>query len=173
MAVDNRSEMTSAVNSTWNVRDIHCPPLIAALCTAPQSVDPRPWRQRTLMDEPSLERQQSIHCLTVHADPFDETQPRPEAPITKGRMPLVRSILELIWKDRADSIEHEACNSVCVKRLRAYFRKPRKVVSGLTTFPLFQEPCNADLLVTSIVKQELRLLGFTTTASTKTYFSKH
>jgi hypothetical protein len=27
---------------------------------------------RTLMDEPALEQQQSIHCITVHADPFDE-----------------------------------------------------------------------------------------------------
>ena len=58
--------MAPPVSSTWNV--IHCPPLIAALCTAPASVDAGPRRQRTLMDEPTLEHQQSVHYLTVHAD---------------------------------------------------------------------------------------------------------
>jgi hypothetical protein len=38
------------------------------------------------MNEPAFEHQQSIHRLAVHADPFDETQHRPEAPITEGRI---------------------------------------------------------------------------------------
>src|ERR1700728_1639865 len=78
--------MAPAVSSTWNVRDIHCPPLIAALRTASESMDARPRRQRTLMHEPALEHQQSIHRLAVHADPFDETQHRPQAPVTEGRI---------------------------------------------------------------------------------------
>jgi hypothetical protein len=50
-----------------------------------------PWtrglgRQRTLMDEPTFEHKQSIHRLVVYADPFDETQHRPEASITEGRI---------------------------------------------------------------------------------------
>jgi hypothetical protein len=36
----------------------------------------------------------------------------------------VREVLELIWKDRADVIEKEACDILCVKELRDYFRKP-------------------------------------------------
>lgn len=36
----------------------------------------------------------------------------------------VREILEVIWKDRADAIEQEACELLGVKRLRDYFRKP-------------------------------------------------
>lgn len=36
----------------------------------------------------------------------------------------VRDVLELIWKDRADAIENEACDILGVKELRDYFRKP-------------------------------------------------
>jgi hypothetical protein len=38
----------------------------------------------------------------------------------------VREVLELIWKDRADAIEKEACEILSVKELRDYFRKPGK-----------------------------------------------
>lgn len=38
----------------------------------------------------------------------------------------VRVVLELIWKDRADAIEKEACEILGVKELRDYFRKPGK-----------------------------------------------
>lgn len=36
----------------------------------------------------------------------------------------VRDVLELIWKDRAEAIEKEACEILGVKGLRDYFRKP-------------------------------------------------
>jgi hypothetical protein len=36
----------------------------------------------------------------------------------------VREIIEIIWKDRADAIEQEACEILGVKSLRDYFRKP-------------------------------------------------
>jgi hypothetical protein len=36
----------------------------------------------------------------------------------------VRDVVELIWKDRADAIETEACDILGVKELRDYFRKP-------------------------------------------------
>jgi len=36
----------------------------------------------------------------------------------------VREVLELIWKDRAEAIEKEACEILGVKELRDYFRKP-------------------------------------------------
>ncbi len=36
----------------------------------------------------------------------------------------VRDVLEVIWKDRADSIEKEACEILGVADLRDYFRKP-------------------------------------------------
>jgi hypothetical protein len=38
----------------------------------------------------------------------------------------VREVLELIWKDRAEAIEKEACDILGVKELRDYFRKPGK-----------------------------------------------
>ena len=36
----------------------------------------------------------------------------------------IREVIEIIWKDRAESIEHEACEILGVKSLRDYFRKP-------------------------------------------------
>jgi len=36
----------------------------------------------------------------------------------------VREALEVIWQDRAEAIEHEACEILGVKELRDYFRKP-------------------------------------------------
>jgi hypothetical protein len=38
----------------------------------------------------------------------------------------MRGVLELIWKERADNIESEACAILGVKELREYFRKPAK-----------------------------------------------
>jgi hypothetical protein len=38
----------------------------------------------------------------------------------------IRSILELIWNDRAEIIEKEACAILGVKEIRDYFRKPAK-----------------------------------------------
>ena len=36
----------------------------------------------------------------------------------------VREVLEVIWKDRAEAIEQEACDVIGVANLRDYFRKP-------------------------------------------------
>jgi len=36
----------------------------------------------------------------------------------------VRDVLELIWKERAEAIEREACEILGVRELRDYFRKP-------------------------------------------------
>ena len=38
----------------------------------------------------------------------------------------VREVLEVIWKERTDAIEKEACEILGVKELRDYFRKPGK-----------------------------------------------
>jgi hypothetical protein len=38
----------------------------------------------------------------------------------------VRDVLEVIWQDRAEAIEKEACDILGVKELRDYFRKPGK-----------------------------------------------
>jgi hypothetical protein len=38
----------------------------------------------------------------------------------------VREVIELIWKDRAEDIEKEACEIFGIKELRDYFRKPGK-----------------------------------------------
>ena len=44
----------------------------------------------------------------------------------KGIVCRVREVLEVIWKNRADAIEQEACEILGVKELRDYFRKPGK-----------------------------------------------
>jgi hypothetical protein len=36
----------------------------------------------------------------------------------------VREVIEIVWKDRAEAIEHEACEILGVKSLRDYYRKP-------------------------------------------------
>ena len=38
----------------------------------------------------------------------------------------VRAVMEVIWKNRAESIEKEACDILGVKTLREFFRKPSK-----------------------------------------------
>ena len=38
----------------------------------------------------------------------------------------VREVVELIWADRAEAIENEACDILGVSKLRDYFRKPAK-----------------------------------------------
>jgi hypothetical protein len=38
----------------------------------------------------------------------------------------VQGVVELIWKERADTIENEACEILDVKALREYFRRPGK-----------------------------------------------
>jgi hypothetical protein len=38
----------------------------------------------------------------------------------------VRDVLDLLWGERADAIEQEACERLSVKDLRTYFRNPRK-----------------------------------------------
>jgi hypothetical protein len=38
----------------------------------------------------------------------------------------VRDVLEVLWQDRAEAIEQEACEILGVKELRDYFRKPGK-----------------------------------------------
>jgi hypothetical protein len=38
----------------------------------------------------------------------------------------VRDVLEVLWRDRAETIEREACEILGIKELRDYFRKPGK-----------------------------------------------
>ncbi|MGH8071977.1 MAG: hypothetical protein ACRERE_43450 [Candidatus Entotheonellia bacterium] len=38
----------------------------------------------------------------------------------------VRDVLEVLWQDRAEAIEREACEVLGVKELRDYFRKSGK-----------------------------------------------
>jgi len=38
----------------------------------------------------------------------------------------IRDVIEMIWKDRAEAIEKEACEILGVRELRDYFRKPGK-----------------------------------------------
>ena len=85
-----------------------------------------------------------------------------------------REVLEQIWKDRADAIEKEACDTLGMKSLRDYFRKPAKRgLLGRSCEAIFQEPPQGpDLLATAIVEEELLPLGFTTIGSTGTFSIK-
>ena len=54
VTIYDRGQMSPAVSSAWNVRDIDGPPLVAPLCAAPKSLSPRAWRHHALMEEPAL-----------------------------------------------------------------------------------------------------------------------
>ena len=51
----------------------------------------------------------------------------------------VREVLDLLWKDKAQEIEQEACDILGVSDLREYFRQACKIFSGPSE-ALFQEP---------------------------------
>src|ERR1700728_44443 len=107
VAINNRREMAPSVSSTRYMSHVHRPAFIAPPRTAPAALDAGPRRQRTLMDEPTFEQKQSTHRLTVHADPFDETQHRPQAPITEGWMRLDQTLNAF----RQDFVEPRRCRS--------------------------------------------------------------
>jgi hypothetical protein len=92
VTVNHRGEMTPAVSSAGDVGQVHGPPFIAPLGTALKSLNSRPRRHRTLMDEPTLEPKHSVHSLAVDLDPLGEAQHRPQPPITKARMPLDQAL---------------------------------------------------------------------------------
>jgi Eco57I restriction-modification methylase len=54
----------------------------------------------------------------------DDPGPEGTQPHRDDIVRRVRAVLNVIWKDRADSIEQEACELLGVKDLREYFRKP-------------------------------------------------
>src|SRR5215467_11308313 len=45
--------------ASWRT-EIHCPPLVAAVCTALKSLNARPRGHSTLMDQPALEFQHAV-----------------------------------------------------------------------------------------------------------------
>ena len=85
----------------------------------------------------------------------------------------VRDVLEVIWKDRADAIEKEACEILGVKELRDYFRKPGKGASGTITFPATPRAAARPRSTgCSSPRRRTTPCGCTTTDSTKTCSSR-
>jgi len=67
-----------------------------------------------------LEDGQKKYPIRIDSDGIHPDDPDHSDDIIRG----VREVLELIWKDRAEAIEKEACEILGVKELREYFRKP-------------------------------------------------
>jgi len=66
-------------------------------------------------------------CLSAPLSPFPEDGILVDDPTHPSDIVArVRQVLALLWGDRADGIEREACEVLEVKSLRDYFRDPRK-----------------------------------------------
>ena len=61
----------------------------------------------------------SWNGILVDDPGLNESQPHNEDIVRR-----MREVLDLIWKDRSEAIEHEACQILGVRSLRDYFRKP-------------------------------------------------
>jgi hypothetical protein len=68
----------------------------------------------------SIKTPQNACSLAIDCDGILVDDPDHPDDIIRG----VRDVLEVIWKDRADAIEKEACEILGVADLRDYFRKP-------------------------------------------------
>lgn len=62
----------------------------------------------------------SNYPIRIDWDGILADDPEHEEDIVRG----VRNVLEVIWKERAEAIEREACEILGVRELRDYFRKP-------------------------------------------------
>ena len=91
--------------------------------TLPDPFDPLPVCSPGMLQEPDgLPATQNPHGYPLRIDWDGILVDDPEHPDDIIRR--VRDVLEVIWKDRADAIEKEACEILGVADLRDYFRKP-------------------------------------------------
>ncbi len=91
--------------------------------TLPDPFDPLPVCSPGMLQEPDgLPATQNPHGYPLRIDWDGILVDDPDHPDDIIRR--VRDVLELIWKDRAEAIEKEACEILGVPNLRDYFRKP-------------------------------------------------
>ena len=91
--------------------------------TLPDPFDPLPVCSPGMLQEPDgLPATQNPHGYPLRIDWDGILVDDPDHPDDIIRR--VRDVLEVIWKDRADAIEKEACEILGVTDLRDYFRKP-------------------------------------------------
>ena len=91
--------------------------------TLPDPFDPLPVCSPGMLQEPDgLPATQNPHGYPLRIDWDGILVDDPDHPDDIIRR--VRDVLEVIWKDRADAIEKEACEILGVADLRDYFRKP-------------------------------------------------
>ena len=60
----------------------------------------------------------------------------------------IHQVLQIIWKDRWEAIEREACDLLSVKSLRDYFRKPSGFFTDHLKALLQKPPPGSHLLAT-------------------------
>jgi hypothetical protein len=77
-----------------------------------------------LQDEDKLRLMKDPAAYPIPIDEAGVVVDEPDHPDDVSRRIL--NVFEVIWKDRADAIEKEACEVLCVKELRDYLRKPGK-----------------------------------------------
>jgi hypothetical protein len=94
----------------------HFPPRVFA--RSPSAIDPfHALSQGQLCSSSSQENAEGNRGASAGIIPDDPDHP-------SDIVRRAREVLELVWKDRADAIEREACEILGVKELRDYFRKP-------------------------------------------------
>ena len=110
------------INGRWDVRFVTKE---AAFPELPDPISPfSPFQLGALQEPdglPATETPES-YPLRIDWDGILVDDPKHQDDIVRQ----VRAVLELIWKNRAESIEKEACDILGIKTLRDFFRKPVK-----------------------------------------------
>ncbi|GAC1467537.1 MAG: hypothetical protein NVSMB9_09250 [Isosphaeraceae bacterium] len=114
------SYATGCVVGRWDIRfatgEIPSPEL-------PDPFDPLPvCSPGMLQGDDGLPLRHTPDCYPLHIDWEGLLVDDPSH--TDDIVRRVRDVFEVIWKDRADAIEREACEILGVKELRNYFRRP-------------------------------------------------
>lgn len=120
-ALDLLSLAVGAVVGRWDVRSAFgqdAAPVLDAFDASPQSLP------AMLKDETGMVASVTPegYPVRVHWDGIIVDDAEHEDDIVRG----VQHALEVFWKERADAIENEACETLDVKDLREYFRRPGK-----------------------------------------------
>ncbi|OGR24139.1 MAG: hypothetical protein A2139_12165, partial [Desulfobacca sp. RBG_16_60_12] len=113
------SHLVGCVNGRWDLRLALRSELLP---NGDASMPVRRHPPAALIDDSGkvLDREPNGYPLTVVWDGILVDDPGHENDIVRR----VREVLEVIWKDRAEAIEKEACEILGVRDLRDYFRKP-------------------------------------------------
>jgi hypothetical protein len=107
----------------WDVRLATQDALRERIDVAPEAYPSKP-RGQYCLDTDCISTSKSPHDYPVQIIQGGIAVDDPEHPDDLVRR--LRAVIEVLWKDSAESIEKEACEVLGVKELRDYFRKPGK-----------------------------------------------